>query len=249
VLEILIGFAAGYLSGFFGIGGGLITTPAIRLLLGSPAFIAVGTPLLTNIPAALVGAVSYAKRGFLARDCILPLAGFGVIGVIIGSAVTPWIGGNIILLITAGVISIIGLQFILEDSTAPVSTSGVPTFAKLALVGGVIGFASGVLGLGGGFLLVPLLHFWLRLDMKTAFGTSLAVVGAITIPGAIVHYFLGHVDLRLGILLIIGVIPGALIGSRVAIRLSNKTLKTAFGFFLIGVALYLGYFEIAKLVS
>jgi len=249
MVVILIGFAAGYLSGHFGLGGGLITTPAIRLILGEPAFIAVGTPLLVNIPSALVGAISYGRHGLLARAYILPLAVFGMVGAAAGAALTPWIGGGPILLLTATIIFVMGWRFIGERGSGTDEERREPSRALLAAAGATIGVASGILGLGGGFLLVPFLHFYLGLDIKTTFGTSLAVVGAITIPGAIVHYQLGHIDVGLGLLMAVGVVPGAYIGSRVAMRLPSALLRRMFGFLLVGLALYMAYFEIVTLAS
>ena len=246
--QILIGFLAGYFSGHFGLGGGLITTPAIRLWLGEPALIAVGTPLLVNIPTAVAGAVSYARRGFLSRELVPTLAASGVTGAVFGAYTTRFVSGNLILLITAVVIFALSWRFIIGKEPATRS-AGVPQRSFLIFSGLVIGFASGFLGLGGGFLLVPFLNLILGLDIKTTFGTSLAVVGAITVPGAVVHYLLGHVNLSLGALLVIGVVPGALVGSRVAMRLPNPWLRVAFGVLLSGLALYLGYFEAAQLAS
>ena len=249
ILALLVGFFSGYLSGHFGLGGGLITKPALRLILNEPALIVVGTPLLVNIPSAIIGATSYGRRGYVAWRYVVPLALSGVAGVIFGSWLTSWIGGSLILLATAGVIFILGWRFIFERAAAePVEPRTVGQ-ASLAIAGAGIGLASGLLGLGGGFLLVPFLHMRLGLDMKTTFGTSLAVVGAITVPGAVVHYSLGHVDLWLGLLLMLGVIPGAYLGSRAAMRLTNKVLRTLFGLILIGAAVSLGYFELAALAS
>lgn len=243
---ILIGFIAGYLSGHFGLGGGLITTPAIRLVLGYPAFIAVGTPLVANIPTALSGAYAYNRKGFVDRNIIAFLAVPGLFGSIIGAYLTRFVSGHLILLITAVVIFILGLQFPFERRRKMEREIG-----KLGMLaaGGAIGVFSGFLGLGGGFVLIPFLTAILGKDIKTAFGTSLAVISAITIPGAIVHYFLGHVDLLLALKLIIGVIPGALLGARVAINLPDRVLRVSFALLLMGLAVYLGYSEFAGLVS
>jgi len=246
--EILIGFLAGYFSGHFGLGGGLITTPAIRLWLGQPALIAVGTPLLVNIPTAITGAFSYNRRGYVDLDIAPTLAGAGAVGAIFGAWATRFVNGELILLITAAVIFTLSWRFILgrEKGARPRRQISV---VSLAVAGLFIGIGSGFLGLGGGFLLVPFLNIFLGLDIKTTFGTSLAVVAAITLPGAIVHYLLGHVDLSLGLLLVVGVVPGALAGSWVAMRLPNLWLRVGFGVVLAVLALYLGYFEVARLAS
>jgi uncharacterized protein len=243
-----VGFLAGYLSGHFGIGGGLITTPAIRLWLDRPALIAVGTPLAINIPTAIIGAIAYGRKGLIARHLVGPLAATGVIGVVAGAAVTPIVGGSPILLVTAVLIFILSWRFTLgkEATITRPRRLGLPA---LALSGLAIGFFSGLLGLGGGFLLVPFLSLLLGLDMKTTFGTSLAVVAAITIPGALAHYYLGNVDVALSLRMMVGVVPGVLIGSSVAMALPNRWLKVMFGIFLAVIGILLGYNEVVVLAS
>lgn len=249
MIALVVGFFSGYLSGLFGLGGGLIAKPALRLILNEPALIVVGTPLLLNIPSAIVGASSYGRRGYVAWKYAVPLALSGMVGVLIGATLTPWLGGSVILLATAAIIFVLGWRFIFKrDEPEPIEPQSVG-LASLALGGAAIGLASGLLGLGGGFLLVPFLRLRLGLDMKTTFGTSLAIVGAITIPGAAVHYSLGHIDLQLGSLLVLGVIPGAYLGSKMAMRLKNTSLQTLFGAILVAAAVSLGYFELAALGS
>lgn len=209
--------------------------------------IAVGTPLLVNIPTAIVGTYSYSRKGFIALDLVPTLALSGMVGAVAGAMATQFVSGQMILLVTAAVIFSLSWRFILAGEPSH-GDRRVVGRAVLILSGLGIGVASGFLGLGGGFLLVPFLSLFLGLDMKTTFGTSLAVVGALTIPGVAVHYVLGHIDVSLGALLVIGVIPGSLLGSKVAMRLPNPWLRVMFGVLLSLVALYMGYFELTRLV-
>jgi uncharacterized membrane protein YfcA len=235
---LLIGFLAGYFSGHFGLGGGLITTPAIRLILNQPPFIAEGTPLIVNIPTALLGAYNYNKKGFLRKNLVLPLAAGGSAGAFLGAALTKLFSGSLVLFLTAIAIFFVGLRFVFSP-TPKTKIKKELTFPALIFAGALIGVFSGFLGLGGGFLLVPFLSLFLGLDMKTTFGTSLAVILLITVPGATVHFFLGHINLKLGLLLSLGVLPGAYLGSTVAMRLPNPWLKVSFGCFLMLTAAYL----------
>jgi len=247
IKTILVGLSAGYLSGHFGIGGGLITTPSIRLFLGYPPLIAVGTPLVINIPTALAGFYTYNKRGFVDRFIASRLALPGIVGSIVGSYGTRFVNGSLILLLTAGVIFLLGLRFLFQYNGG--KSERKVSFSHLTFSGFIIGLFSGFLGLGGGFLLVPFLSVWLGKDIKSAFGTSLAVITAITIPGAVVHYYLGHVNLALAAQIILGVIPGAYLGSRVALKLPDRYLRVAFSLLMLSLAGYLGYIEFARLVS
>jgi uncharacterized membrane protein YfcA len=116
-------------------------------------------------------------------------------------------------------------------------------------VGAVVGFLTGLLGLGGGYILIPTLTLVFKRDMKTAIGTSLLVIIAYAIPGAATHLYLGHVDVLIALLLAIGVIPGAYFGSKIAIGLPEEVLRRAFGVFLLGVSIYFGVFEIKNLIG
>lgn len=247
--SIIIGFVAGYFSGHFGLGGAIITSPALRLIVGVPAFTAVGTAMLVNLATSFVGAASYRRRGHVQKDLFLPLASSGMIGAAIGAALTTYFDGSVVLLITAVTLFFLGLRFFFSDHEI-IHPQPVTHKTEVMLAAGlIIGLFSGFVGLGGGFLLVPFFRMGLKLDMKTAFGTSLSIIGAVTLPGVIVHYYLGHVDLGLGMLLIIGVIPGALIGARVALGLPAAALSRAFGVILTVLALYLGYHELSVLLA
>ena len=84
----LIGLLASILSGMFGIGGAIVTTPAIRVLLGTSPSIALGTPLPLTIPAAVSGSFRYYREGLLRFTIIAPTAAIGILGSIGGSLLT-----------------------------------------------------------------------------------------------------------------------------------------------------------------
>ena len=242
---VLLGLVAGFLSGHFGLGGGLITTPGIRLI-GYGAYFAIGTPLLANIPTALSGAWTYGRHGHVDWPLAARLGIPGGLGAIIGSLFTNIVNPHVILLTTAVVIGFLSFRFF----PAAQSRSGHLPLAAAApkpLVGLAIGIASGFLGLGGGFLLIPYLSLSLGKDIKTVFGTSLAAILFITLPGALVHWLLGHVDLSLAGAIIVGVVPGAIAGARVAIAMPEKVLRVGFAVLLLALAFYLGYSELALL--
>lgn len=98
-------------------------------------------------------------------------------------------------------------------------------------------------------MLVPVLTIVFNRGIKTAIGTSLLVIIAYAIPGGITHFLLGHVDLVLSILLVVGIVPGAYVGSKVAIRLPEKILRRLFGIFLFTVAFYFAFFELRILLG
>ena len=96
----------------------------------------------------------------------------------------------------------------------------------------VAGALSGLLGIGGGVIMVPAFVQLARMEVKSAVATSLVCVGAFAIPGTITHALLGHIDWRVAIALIIGVIPGARIGAAIAIRSTDRRLRVTVASFL-----------------
>lgn len=101
IVSALIGLVSGVLSGAFGIGGAIITTPAIALILGAPAMIAVGTPLPVILPSAVTGAVSYARHGLVDWRSGALLGIVGSVASVIGALVADGVGGSVVLIGTS----------------------------------------------------------------------------------------------------------------------------------------------------
>lgn len=108
---------------------------------------------------------------------------------------------------------------------------------KLAGAGLGIGLMSGLLGLGGGTFLVPILTGWFALDQHTAHGTSLAVVVPTGIVGALIYGAHGTMDVPMALQLAAGGIFGAAIGARVMKKIPAAQLKRLFGIMLIAVGI------------
>jgi uncharacterized membrane protein YfcA len=103
----------------------------------------------------------------------------------------------------------------------------------------VTGLNSGLLGLGGGFIVVPVLTRWFGFEPKRAIGTSLVVVALLAVPGSVTHWLLGHIDLRLALALSLTVIPGALLGARVTAVASDRLVRVGFAVLLVAAGVLL----------
>ena len=288
-----IGLVSGVLSGAFGIGGGIITTPGIRLLLGAPALVAVGTPLPVIFPSAITGALNYHRRGMLDARVAMWCGGFGSLFAVLGAIATRWAGGTVVLLATAALLLYTAGDMVLQvirpprlgleaseerDAFASTDEPGIareeggaegvgepsvllprpprlrstptptPTpLWKFALIGALTGSYSGFLGLGGGFVLVPLLTRWLGFSVKRAIGTSLAAITILAVPGTITHALLGHVDWRIAATLVVGVVPGAWFGARITLGSSDRAVRIGFAIMLVVVGAWLGAAELGWL--
>jgi len=295
-LTLGIGFVSGVLSGAFGIGGGIITTPAIHLLLGAPALIAVGTPLPVIFPSALTGAISYARRGVMDVRAGVICGVAGSATAVLGAWTTRLVGGQVVLLATAALILYTAADMVLQvlrpprrglegseeadafkassptgkqaegaleagvsaaaggavvaegnpasrsERAKPVSagmTDSPSSTLRLILIGILTGFYSGFLGLGGGFVLVPMLTRWVGFDIKRAIATSLLAITILAVPGTITHALLGNIDWRIAAVLAAGVIPGAIVGARFTLGSAERTVRLGFAALLLAVGAWL----------
>ena len=118
---------------------------------------------------------------------------------------------------------------------------------KTAVIGVFAGFMSGYVGVGGGFVMVPLFISLLGVPMKLASGTSLTAVCILAVPGVIEQALLGNVDFAIGIAMAVGSIPGAIIGANLVKRIPERTLRIFFACFLAVVAVVLVLNEVGVL--
>lgn len=252
---LLVGFAAGFFSGAFGIGGAVITTPAIRVILGESSNIALGTPLPIVFPSAVVGGFNYWRAGKIVKRVFLYCSLFGLAGTVVGSLITGLIDTRYIMIITALLIIYLAYRTfataigkdpygLLEEADSAPPT---PVW-KLALIGITAGFFSGFLGLGGGVILVPAFFFILHMDVKECLGTSLVVIAVLAVPGTIIHSFLGHVDWSIVLAMTIGVMPGAYVGSSFTLQARNRRVLLLFSFFLLAIGILFIFKEIQGLI-
>ena len=111
--------------------------------------------------------------------------------------------------------------------------------AKVASIGVIAGFMSGYVGVGGGFIMVPLFVSMLGIPMRLASGTSLTAVCILAIPGVIEQAVLGNIDYMVGIAMMVGSIPGAVVGANLVKYVPERALRFAFAAFLLLMAVLL----------
>ena len=114
-------------------------------------------------------------------------------------------------------------------------------------IGLIAGLASGYVGVGGGFIMVPLMLSIIGIPMRKASGTSLIAVMILAIPGVIEQGIIGNINYLAGIAVVIGTIPGAVIGAKLVTKVPERTLRLLFGCFLIVAAVMLVLNEVGVL--
>jgi uncharacterized protein len=247
-LAVLVGAGMGFCSGLFGLGGSSIGTPILRLL-GLPALIALASPLPLTLPSAIGGAIAYQKDRLIHWRIAVLTSLWGCPGVLAGAWLTAFIPATTLMLLTALFILGVGAYGLSEfrsralpEPRAQLNQRIVPYYSPL------VGLINGLLANGGGLLLVPFYQLGIGLDLRAALATSLATVALMALPSTIVHTALGHIDWVLTGWLAIGVFPFTYLGSQLALHLPTLILTRLYSLFLIALALYFGYVEIAMLL-
>lgn len=233
-----IGLVSGTLAGLFGVGGGIVMTPGIQVLLGAPPIVALATPLPAIMPTALTGALSYGRHGELDTRAAAWLVAPGLVGAVAGAWLTDWIDTTLLLLVTAMLLAWQASGILRAAKRGGRSVSARE--ASRVVLGGIglgAGFVSGLLGIGGGLVMVPLLAGWLGMPLKRALGTSLLAIVALVVPGTAVHAALGHIDVGIFLAVTAGAVPGARLGAGIAIGTGERSLRLLVGGGLLLVAL------------
>lgn len=252
----LVGVLIGIASGLLGIGGGTVMVPIFRLAFGMSATMSTATSLFAIIPTSISGAISHVKG----KTCIPALgiaAGLGgacmsPIGVWLAQLSPDWL----VMLAAALIIGYSAINMFKKafklrpacqpvagaDAAAPAADDSSLSRKQLlqgAAIGLVAGLASGYVGVGGGFIMVPLMLSIIDIPMRKASGTSLIAVMILAIPGVIEQGIIGNINYLAGIAIVIGTIPGAVIGARLVTKVPERTLRLLFGCFLIVAAVML----------
>jgi len=248
-LICVAGLAVGTLYGLFGVGSAFATP--LLAVLGVPGMAAVAGPLPALLPGSMTGAWSYSRDGkvdwWVARRTVVGAFPAAVLGAI----ASQWVSGPLLVAVSGGVLLLIGVRVlrpvVADDTDRAPWARRHPALLTAAAV--VIGFSSGLLANGGGFLLVPLFLLAVGLDMNRATGTSLVVASVLTIPTLLTHALIGDIDWGVSLVFAVGLVPGAHLGAMLSARFATERLRHAFGVLLVGFAVWFLLREVPQLVA
>jgi uncharacterized membrane protein YfcA len=250
VWGVAIGVIAGILSGMFGVGGGIVMTPAIDAAVSVTPIQAIATPLPVIFPTSITGAYTYARAGEVDRHAAIWMSSLGLVGAMVGAYATEWVDPTLLLFVTAALLGwqSVGIIRGPRRRTGGADGSVVTGPGAYAAIGGAAGVMSGLLGIGGGLVMVPLLSGWCRMPLKRALGTSLLTIPALVIPGTIVHAALGNIDWGLALFLTIGAVPGARLGATIALGTGERTLRRIVGAGMLAIAVLYAAQQLVELI-
>jgi uncharacterized membrane protein YfcA len=261
IILLCAGCVAGFLAGFFGVGGGIVLVPLLLLfyqITGITSLIsthlAFGTSLLIIVFAAGSSALQYSRNNLVVWKAVLFLGAGSVVGALAGAFLAGGLEGRVLRQIFAVMLMVVAVQLL--TSTKKRKSEQVPeTFPPALLLGGlVVGLVSALAGVGGGIISSPLMHSVFKFPFKKALGTSSATI-VITACAAGVGYIirgwgnsslppytLGFVDYTHAVPIILGSVPLAILGANVAQKTEAKRLTTLFAVLVIVVAFRMFFF-------
>jgi len=244
ILLFITGLIAGSLGGLLGIGGCVIMLPSLTFIFNYPLAIAIGTTITAVILTATSGAIGHIRMKNVDYSTAKIVAVSGAIGAGVGSIIFFYIADQLWLLnlILGFAFLYVALRMVYEGiikRKMPERTGNQVPGSKFSkgMIGFFIGIITGIVGLGGGYALVPSFIYLLGSAVKIAVGTSLASFISMAVVSGAFKLYQGLVDIIAALCLGIGTIIGAQIGARLVKVVPSWAIKAIFGFVFLYVSL------------
>jgi uncharacterized membrane protein YfcA len=236
----LIGLGAGFFSGLFGVGGGILIVPLLVLLLGFGQRLASGTSLTAILPTAIAGSIGYLLHGQIDWAVAACLAVGAIGGSLLGSWLLQRIPQGVLrwLFIAFQLAMAVRLFFLVPERDAGIALD-LPTALALLALGVVTGILSGLLGVGGGVIVVPALMVFFGMGDLVAKGTSLVMMIPTSVTGTIANLRRGNTDVGTALTIGAFAIPASFGGVAVATVIPPALGSVLFALLLLFTAVQL----------
>ena len=244
LLAVPFGLAIGLALGMLGGGGSILVVPVLAYVLGQDAQEATTASLVIVTFAAIAGGAGQARHGNVCWRHAGLFTAAALPGIVAGTVAGDAVSGRLLLAVFGGVM-LIAAYATARKQTPRASAGSGERCPGLRLgrdigFGALVGFLTGFLGVGGGFVIVPALALALRFPMHSAIGTSLAVITATGVLGSAAHFAAGRtIDADVTIAMTAAMVIGALAGARLGQSISERALAQGFAALVSAVAVYL----------
>jgi len=233
--KVMIGLIVGTLIGLTGLGGGVLLLPMLIFVLHVPAIIAVGSDAMFNFFTKIPASLLHLHRGTVRRKVVLAMAVGSIPGSYLGVSLLVHLrtiygtGVNEFIKTAVGFLLVIiptllMFQGRIEDRLAGRKPT-MKNFAGMSLIGLVGGFLVGMTSVGSGSIIMMLLLLFYSFIPKVMVGTDIVHAVILTGVTSLLHWKAGNVDPRLVLPLLIGSIPGGLLGSQLSTRVPVVWLR------------------------
>ncbi|MEI6743197.1 MAG: sulfite exporter TauE/SafE family protein [bacterium] len=233
---VLVGLAAGLLSGIFGVGGGILIVPGLVFFVKMDQRRAHGTSLAAVLPISVSSLATYWVHGHVDWSVALFLAIGAVAGAFLGTKLLKTVKHEILSMGFASLLIVSAVRLYWSTSGSGRDQLTLLMCIALVAVGVVTGVLAGLLGVGGGVVMIPAMMVLLGLPNVIAKGTSLAVIIPTAITGTLRNRSASNVDIRAAAIVGAGGILSAIAGGWISDRLSDSLSNALFATLLIVVA-------------
>lgn len=231
---IALGFVGAFISGFLGVGGAIVMIP---LLLYVPPLLAVGSVDIKHaagitmtqvLAASVLGAWTHGREAMVHRKLALVGGSAMALGALAGAVASHFVSERALLTVFAVMTTIaLPLMFVRPARWPGAAAAEMPFKRASAMVyAAAIGIASGLVGAGGAFLLIPVLIAVLRIPVRVSIGTSLAMTGMSASMGFVGKALTAQIPLWPVVVVVLGSVAGAPLGARVSHRAPVTVLRT-----------------------
>ena len=234
-IKIVIGFVVGTLIGLTGLGGGVLLLPLLIFGLKVPPIVAVGSDALFNFVTKIGSSWVHLKKGTVRRKVVLALAAGSAPGSYVGVSLLAELrrvhgnGVNDFIKTAVGILLLVIPTLLLMQRQIEERVTNRPpttrTFAGMVVIGLVAGFLVGMTSVGSGSIVMMLLLLFYSYPPKVMVGTDIVHAVILTGVTSVLHFRLGNVDPTLVGYLLIGSIPGGLLGSQLSTRVPMLWLR------------------------
>lgn len=236
---VAFGLLIGLVMGMVGGGGAVLAVPALVYVVGLGVHEATTVSLAVVAAAAATGAIGQTRRGAVCWTSVAWLSAAAVLGGFVGAAANRALGGAVLLLIFSAVMVIAARATWQRAGSAVAVAQGCPDAAprELTETGAGIGALTGLVGVGGGFVVVPALVVRLSFGMREAMATSMAIVAIVSASGLLAHLATGStLDVPVAAAMGGAAVVGALAGPRLAADVPTRLLGRSFAVLVVLVA-------------
>ncbi|MFP5365109.1 MAG: sulfite exporter TauE/SafE family protein [Thermoleophilia bacterium] len=232
IVAAALGLAIGLVVGSVGGGGAILALPVLVYVLGEPVGPAASGALVVVAVAAAVGAGSMARSGQVCWRIALSFAAPAAVGALLGTLAGSAVSAALLVLLFVPVMLVAAFATWQRTRTgAPDGDLGCPTppLARVLTAGLAVGLLTGFFGVGGGFVIVPVLTLWFGVGFRRAVATSLVIITLTGIVALLSHLAAGsEIDLAVTAALALPTALGAFVGTHVSERLPGAVLARAF---------------------
>lgn len=251
LLYLLCGLVAGVLGGYLGLGGGIVMVPFLTVITGLPIKTAVPVSIAAIVVNSIAASTEYLRRGMVDLELVVILAIFMSMGNVAGSLLSTVVPTNAIQL-TFTLVLVYTAVAMLRNRRSPDKRSfggeshkKLPVAILLILATGTI---AGLLGIGGGVIIIPLLFLVVGIPLATARGTSAFMIGFSAAAATVVYFISGRLEFQIAAPVITGIIIGGKIGGYFGTLAKPLVIKIIFFVVMLYLAVRLGYQPLMELL-